>query len=81
MERDQQLCERYPCRRSSHFFSSFFVNILLIRDKQYAYSQVCQLMIHVIISRSNHMPVCLSAGEALVAEVRRVRQGQDLLPG
>ena len=62
MERDQQLCERYPGRRSSHFFSSFFVNILLIRDKQYAYSQVSYgttpPSADTIIS--NYMPASLS---------------------
>lgn len=40
IERDNSLCEKFPGRRKSHFFNSFFVERLLKTDKKYNYNNV-----------------------------------------
>jgi len=39
-ERDNQLCERFPDRLSSHYFNSFFVNKLIDAKEKYDYDTV-----------------------------------------
>ena len=39
-ERDDQLCERIPGRKASHFFNSFFMERLLVDDAPYQYANV-----------------------------------------
>ena len=39
-DRDTQLCENFPDRKSSHFFNSFFIERLLVTDKKYNYNNI-----------------------------------------
>lgn len=39
-DRDTLLCEKYPGRKTSHFFNNFFMERLLITDRKYNYSNV-----------------------------------------
>lgn len=75
-ERDTLLCNKYPKRTSSHFFSSFFVERLLVTDKKYNFDNVTRWTKKFHIREKNKIffPINLSNTHWALAVVYMIRK-------